>query len=122
MGNFTKKKFQNKWVWTLVNLFLISGYQNILILLFFLPIIVALQFNNTPLGLIDYTATGLRVFFIIYETIVDQQQCEYQSKKHALKNSKQELTATYKKSFLDKVLLAYSRHLNYWAEQGSIKK
>ena len=96
---YEKKEFQNKWVWTLFNLFFISGYQNILILLFSLPIIVALQFNNIPLGLIDYTATGLIVFFIIYETIADQQQWEYQSKKHALKNSKQELTATYKKVF-----------------------
>jgi len=113
-----KKEFQNKWVWTLFNLFFISGYQNILILLFSLPIIVALQFNTTPLGFIDYAATGLMVFFIIYETIADQQQWEYQSKKHALKNSKQELTANYKKGFLDKGLWAYSRHPNYWAEQG----
>jgi steroid 5-alpha reductase family enzyme len=58
------------------------------------------------------------VFFIIYETIADEQQWEYQSKKHALIISNQPLEGNYKKGFLDKGLWAYSRHPNYWAEQG----
>jgi len=113
-----KPEFQKKWVWTLFNLFFISGYQNILILLFSLPALVVLQFNDTPLGMLDYIAAGFMLFFIIYETIADQQQWDFQSKKYSLINSKKPLTGDYKKGFLDKGLWGYSRHPNYWAEQS----
>ena len=79
-----KKEFQPKWKWTLFNLFFISGYQNILILLFTLPILVALQFNDTPLGIIDAVAATLMLFFIVFETIADNQHWKYQSKNHQM--------------------------------------
>lgn len=113
-----KPEFQKKWVWTLFNLLFISGYQNILILLFTLPALVVLQFNNSPLGLLDYIAAGFMLFFIIYETIADEQHYKFQSKKHALIKANEKLTGDYKKGFLDKGLWAYSRHPNYWAEQS----
>jgi len=113
-----KPEFQAKWKWTLFNLFFISGYQNILILLFTLPALVVLQFNETPLGLLDIIAAALMLFFIVYETIADQQQWNFQTKKYALINGKKTLTGDYKKGFLDKGLWAYSRHPNYWAEQS----
>lgn len=113
-----KPEFRAKWKWTLFNLFFISGYQNILILLFTLPALVVLQFNDTPLGLLDYIAAALMLFFIIYETIADQQQWNFQTKKYELINANQKLTGDYKKGFLDKGLWALSRHPNYWAEQS----
>lgn len=113
-----KPEFQAKWKWTLFNLFFISGYQNILILLFTLPILVALQFNNSPLGILDYLATGFMLFFIGYETIADNQQRRFQDKKYELINKKEPLVAPYNKGFLDSGLWAYSRHPNYFGEQG----
>lgn len=113
-----KPEFQARWKWTLFNMFFISGYQNILILLFSLPALVVLQFNNTPLGLLDYIAAALMLFFIVYETIADEQHYKFQSKKHALIKAQETLTGDYKKGFLDKGLWAYSRHPNYWAEQS----
>jgi len=113
-----KPEFQARWKWTLFNLFFISGYQNILILLFTLPALVVLQSNNTPLGVLDYLATGLMLFFIIYETVADEQHYKFQSKKHTLIKSNTKLTGDYKKGFLDKGLWAFSRHPNYWAEQS----
>lgn len=113
-----KKEFQPKWKWTLFNFFFISGYQNILILLFTLPTIIALQFNNTPLSYLDYLAAALMLIFIIYETIADQQHWNYQTKKWAMINNNEELTGDYKKGFLDKGLWSLSRHPNYFAEQG----
>ena len=113
-----KKEFQPKWKWTLFNLFFISGYQNILILLFTLPILVALQFNDTPLGIMDAVAALLMLFFIILETIADNQHWNYQSKKHEKIKNHERLTGDYKKGFLDKGLWALSRHPNYFAEQG----
>lgn len=113
-----KKEFQPRWKWTLFNLFFISGYQNILILLFTLPAIVALQFNEAPLGWLDYVAAAAMLFFIIFETIADKQHWDYQSKKWAKINAGEELTGDYKKGFLDKGLWSLSRHPNYFAEQA----
>ena len=113
-----KKEFQPKWKWTLFNLFFISGYQNILILLFTLPILVAFQFNQTPLGVLDYLAAGLVLFFIVLETMADNQHWKYQSQKHEMIRNKVPLTGDYKKGFLDKGLWSLSRHPNYFAEQG----
>lgn len=113
-----KPEFNPKWKWTLFNLFFISGYQNALILLFTLPVIVALQFKDAPLGTIDYIAAGMMLFFIMYETIADNQHRKYQRTKWKLINEKKPLSESYKKGFLDKGLWAYSRHPNYFAEQA----
>jgi steroid 5-alpha reductase family enzyme len=113
-----KPEFAAKWKWTLFNLFFICGYQNVLILLFTLPVIVALQGNNVPLGTTDWIAAALMIFFIAYETLADIQQWNFQSKKWAMIRGGQELTGDYKKGFLDKGLWALSRHPNYFAEQA----
>ncbi|MDW5289646.1 DUF1295 domain-containing protein [Formosa sp. PL04] len=114
----SKPEFQARWKWTLLNLFFISGYQNILILLFTLPTLVALQFNETPLGVLDYIAAALMLFFVGYETVADEQQWRFQSKKHALIKTNKSLIAPYNKGFLDSGLWAFSRHPNYFAEQS----
>jgi steroid 5-alpha reductase family enzyme len=113
-----KPEFSPRWKWTLFNLFFISGYQNVLILLFTLPTIVALQNNTAALGLFDYIAAGLMLIFILFETIADAQQWNFQSKKSAMTKAGEELNGVYKKGFLDKGLWAYSRHPNYFAEQA----
>ena len=113
-----KKEFQPRWKWSLFNLFFISGYQNVLILLFTLPTIIALQFADSPLGIIDYIAAGLMLFFIVFETIADQQQWDFQSKKWTLIRQKAPLDADSKRGFLNKGLWALSRHPNYFAEQA----
>lgn len=113
-----KPEFQARWKWTVFNLFFISFYQLTLILLFSLPALVALQFNDTPLHIFDYIIAALMFFFIVYEMIADIQHMKYQNKKWALINQGKELYDDYKKGFLDKGLWAYSRHPNYFAEQA----
>jgi steroid 5-alpha reductase family enzyme len=113
-----KPEFSQRWKWTLFNLFFISGYQLILILLFTLPVIVVLQHNNTPMGLFDYLVAVLMLFFIVYETVADIQQWNFQSAKWAKIKKGETLTGDYKKGFLDKGLWALSRHPNYFAEQS----
>lgn len=113
-----KPEFQPRWKWTLFNLFFISGYQNALILLFTLPTIVVLQNNNSPLAILDYCAAALMLFFIVFETIADIQQWNYQSRKHAKIKTGEAPEGDLKKGFLDKGLWAYSRHPNYFAEQS----
>jgi steroid 5-alpha reductase family enzyme len=113
-----KPGFKPRWKWTLFNLLFISGYQNILILLFTLPTIVALQNIDVPLSIFDYITAGLMFFFIAFETVADIQQWNFQNKKWALIKAGKELTGEYQKGFLDKGLWALSRHPNYFAEQA----
>lgn len=114
----TRPEFKPRWKWMLFNLMFISGYQNALILLFSLPAIVTLQYDTASLGLFDYIAGGLMLFFILFETIADIQQWNYQSKKWSMINAGIEPSGEFKKGFLDKGLWAYSRHPNYFAEQA----
>lgn len=113
-----KPEFQPSWKWTLFNLAFISGYQNILILLFTLPTIVALQFRSTPLGILDGLAAAVLLFMIGLETVADNQQWRYQSAKHARIAAGEALSPEQARGFLDQGLWARSRHPNYFAEQG----
>jgi steroid 5-alpha reductase family enzyme len=113
-----KPEFQPRWKWTFFNLGFISGYQNILILLMTLPTIVALQYAGTPLGWLDYLAASSMLLMLVIETVADQQQWRYQTAKKALIETGRPLTGRYAKGFLDSGLWAWSRHPNYFAEQG----
>ena len=113
-----KPEFNPRWKWMFFNLLFISGYQNVLILLFTLPAIIALQNNTSPLAIYDWIIAGLMLFFILFETIADIQQWNFQSKKHAMIQSGVMLTGDYKKGFRDQGLWAYCRHPNYLAEQA----
>jgi steroid 5-alpha reductase family enzyme len=113
-----RPEFQPAWRWTAFNFLFISGYQNVLILLFTLPTIVALQNNHTPLVALDYLAAALMLFFLCFETIADQQQWNFQSRKWAMIKAGETLTGDYQKGFLDTGLWAFSRHPNYFAEQS----
>ena len=70
----------------------ISGYQNALLLLITLPAVVALQFSATPLGPLDLTAAALMLCFIAFETVADNQQWRFQSRKRALEAAGRPLT------------------------------
>lgn len=114
-----KPGFNPGWKWSMFNLLFISGYQNVLILLFTLPSIVALQNTAVKLGPIDYFAALLMLFFITFETFADIQQWNFQSRKSSMIKAGEVLDGDYKKGFLNKGLWAYSRHPNYLAEQSA---
>lgn len=115
------KLLQPHWKWALFNLLFICTYQNLLILAFCLPSIVALQCGDTSLGWVDILAAALMLLFIIYETIADIQQWNFQSKKWEMLNSGKtidELPEPYKTGFRTTGLWGLSRHPNYFAEQA----
>lgn len=113
-----KPEFQPRWKWTLFNLFFISTYQNILILLFTLPAIIALQNTEIPLGGWDYLIAGIMFFWICFEAVADIQQWNYQKDKWDAISKGGELTEDQKRGFQNKGLWSKSRHPNYLAEQS----
>jgi steroid 5-alpha reductase family enzyme len=111
---------QNRAVWMAFDLFFISGYQNALILMFTFPALVCMG-STEPFGWVDAIAAILMFGFILYETIADKQQWDFQSKKWAMiKSGKtlEELPAPYNKGFNTVGLWSVSRHPNYMAEQA----
>ncbi len=109
--------FNNKIVWGLFNLFFISGYQNVLIFLFTLPILVDLNSGSSgDLNLFDITLSIVFVFAVLLEYIADQQQYDFQTEKYRrIKNN--EPLGEYAHGFVNMGLWAFVRHPNYAMEQ-----
>ena len=112
--------FRKRWAWALFDLGFISIYQNALVLMTTFPALVAMK-SATPFGWVDGIAAALMLGFIIWETVADEQQWAFQTKKWAmLKEGKklEELPAPYNKGFNTLGLWSCSRHPNYFAEQA----
>lgn len=110
-----------RWAWMLFDLLFISIYQNALVLMTTFPALVSMG-SAAPFGWVDCLAAVLMLGFILYETIADEQQWAFQSRKWALigKGRKlEELPAPYNKGFNTRGLWGRSRHPNYFAEQGT---
>lgn len=111
---------KNRWAWMAFDLFFISLYQNALLLLIVLPALVSMG-SAVPFGAVDAVATVLMLGFIVYETVADEQQWRFQSKKWAMiKEGKrlEELPEPYNKGFNTLGLWNVCRHPNYMAEQA----
>lgn len=107
----------NKWVWKLFNLVFISFYQHGLLLLITVPMIAVVG-SEIPLSLADFIVATLFLGFVVYETIADQQQWNFQTEKHRLKKAGLPMEAKYKRGFIAEGLWKLSRHPNYFAEQS----
>jgi steroid 5-alpha reductase family enzyme len=113
-----RPEFRTRWRWTLFNAVFISGYQNLLILLFTLPTIVALQFRDTPLNALDAVVAAALLLLLAMETIADNQQWRFQSAKKRHLATGGPMPPELAKGFIDTGLWARCRHPNYFAEQG----
>lgn len=112
----SRPEFAAPWRWLVFNLFFISLYQLGLVLLITLPSVKSM--GGLPVSWVDYFLTGLIVFFVIIETIADQQQWNFHKEKNRLKETGEALPEVYKKGFVDSGLWRIVRHPNYSAEQA----
>ena len=108
--------FKSNFNWTLFNLLFICFYQMGLIFLFTLPILAAWQ-GDSELNNLDYLISAFMLLFIITETIADQQQYNFQTKKYKKINLGEKLEGEYKDGFISSGLWKYSRHPNFASEQ-----
>jgi steroid 5-alpha reductase family enzyme len=102
----------------LFNLFFISFYQNLLIMLFSTPLLMAALYNDAPLGVTDLIAAALMLLFIVTETIADNQQFRFQNAKRSLTEDDPALGESLRKGFLTEGLWKYVRHPNFASEQA----
>ena len=75
-----KKMFQSRFAWAMFNLFFISIYQNALVLAMCLPALGCMG-SDVPFGLFDYIASFSAFFFLLLETIADEEQWKFQQDK-----------------------------------------
>lgn len=116
-----QKYFCKRWVWCIFDLLFISFYQNFLVLLTVMPAVVAYEYR-APLCWIDILAAVLTLGFITLETVADEQQWAFQSRKwDMIKSGRklEELPEPYNKGFNTTGLWGLSRHPNYLGEQGT---
>ena len=111
-----KPEFNPRWRWVLFNLLFISLYQMGLILMITLPAVRSM--NGRPFTWWDALLSVLILFFIVIETVADQQQWNYHRQKSVLKEKGEELPGPYRKGFVDTGLWGMVRHPNYAAEQA----
>ena len=114
------KLFQNRFAWSMFDLFFISIYQNVLILAFCLPSLAYMN-NPMPFNWIDYIAAGLALAFLLLETIADEQQWKfYKIRGQYYKEGKklEEMPSPYNLGFNTSGLWGIMRHPNYLGEQG----
>ena len=102
----------------LFDLFFICLYQNTLLLMITLPMVVSWQGKDKPLGVSDATIALLFIGFVVIETIADQQQWNFQNKKHGILKTGEQLNAEQANGFISSGLWAFVRHPNYAGEQA----
>eukprot|EP00294_Goniomonas_avonlea_P001479 CAMPEP_0114550722 /NCGR_PEP_ID=MMETSP0114-20121206/6220_1 /TAXON_ID=31324 /ORGANISM="Goniomonas sp, Strain m" /LENGTH=306 /DNA_ID=CAMNT_0001735505 /DNA_START=12 /DNA_END=928 /DNA_ORIENTATION=- len=111
------RKMLHPLLFQLLNLLFIGTYQHLLLYLIVLPASVAynasLSWNH-----LDTVAASLFTFFVLFETIADQQQYTFQTEKYRLKNAGKTLTGDYALGFRTSGLFRYTRHPNFFAEQS----
>ena len=104
------------WKWMLFNLFFISFYQMGLILLMTIPAVRSLE--GAEVSWIDILLAALILFFIVIETIADQQQWNFHKKKREFQQAGKDLPPEFARGFTHKGLWGIVRHPNYAAEQA----
>jgi steroid 5-alpha reductase family enzyme len=102
----------------LFNLLFITIYQNIIILLFTTPILMAVLYPEAPLGVTDIAAAVLMLSFLVIETVADNQQFRFQTMKRSAAGTADEFGDSLRKGFLTEGLWKFSRHPNFASEQA----
>lgn len=134
-----RRRIGNPILWQLFNFFFISLYQHALFVLFTLPLYVAyLKPEIREPGLFTGAAVAF-AGFLIFETVADEQQWNFQQTKYARartsgaahsqgreagerrtrsKHRKAEMQEDIRRGFFTHGLFHYSRHPNYFGELG----
>lgn len=115
------RKKMNSFLFLIFNFFFIAAYQNILLWWIAMPTYIILSTHNSQsINQWDILFSILFVILLIFETIADQQQYNFQEYKHSLSSEerKQHSSHCIRQGFLTEGLFRYCRHPNYFCEQS----
>ncbi len=101
----------------LFNLLFISFYQHALLLGLCLPMLLMVG-EASPLTLVDGALAAVFLALVVWETLADQQQWDFQREKYRQIRAGQGVAEPYSQGFVSTGLWARSRHPNYFAEQA----
>ncbi len=102
----------------LFNLLFISFYQNIVILLFSSPLLLAAIHQENPLTVVDLAATAFMLLFIITEGLADTQLYRFHRQKSKAEMDTGQFAESLRKGFMSDGLWRYVRHPNFASEQA----
>ncbi len=102
----------------LFNLLFISFYQNLVILLFSSPLLLASFHPEKSLTAIDLGAAIMMLVFIITECLADDQLFKFHQEKGTGGLDSARYKESFRKGFLTEGLWKYARHPNFASEQG----
>ena len=104
----------NPVAWQLFNVGFICGFQHLLLWLLAAPAAVP----GGPLNTLDALAAAAFLALFVLEALADEQQWYFQQSKHGKAPRRADLSADYRRGFLSSGLFRFSRHPNFFAEQG----
>ncbi|HEY6915231.1 MAG TPA: DUF1295 domain-containing protein [Paludibacter sp.] len=102
----------------LFNLFFISFYQQVLILLFSTPLLLAAKNSELELTVLDFVAAGFMLLFILIETVADNQLFNFHLQKQHKVIPDGRFNESLSKGFMIDGFWKYVRHPNFAAEQS----
>ena len=102
---------------SLFNLLFISVYQQVLIMLFSTPLLIAAKFANTGIGIYDFVVAAFVILFILIETIADNQLFAFHLQKQNKAPRDGRFENSLKNGFMIDGLWKHVRHPNFAAEQ-----
>jgi len=109
---------KSRWRMMLFNLLFISFYQQLLIMLFSSPLLLAAKYADAQLVLTDYLAAAAMFGFILIETIADNQLFSFHLQKSKKKPADGRFDSSLKNGFMTDGLWKHVRHPNFAAEQA----
>lgn len=112
----SKPPLNARLAWTLFHLLFITLYQHTLILLFCMPMLVALENPAGPMMWYEWMPALAMLAFVVVETVADQQQYDFQTEKYKRLQAGTDAEA-WSHGFVRTGLWALCRHPNYAAEQ-----
>jgi steroid 5-alpha reductase family enzyme len=99
------------------NFFFISCYQQLLILLFSSPLLMAALYRDSKLNIIDIVAACSMILFLGIETMADNQLFRFHTfKKQGLKEGL--YSESLKRGFMSEGIWRFARHPNFASEQA----
>lgn len=115
-----RQQINNPVLFYIFNLTFIASYQNLLLWFICLPIYVVSKQSQRSLTSGDVLVSVLFIVLLIFETLSDQQQWNFQNFKYSFSAEQRakHVNKDVRDGFLTKGLFTYTRHPNYFCEQS----